>query len=227
VLAAINWDEWVAIGTLALAGTTVLAIAVAVFQEPIRRHFTRATVSMEIRLEPPDTHQIDGTDPRTGRFLAKLVYVRIRVEHVKGSPAENVEIVVAKVWRRISKRWEVVETFLPLSLAWSHVRTPTARVPSGLFRHCDLGRFQPENGQPMFVFDLIVQPNPVAGGVVPNALKPGNYMFELQLAGDNVRRITKRWLLNFHGPWSDHEATMLSRIKLTETNIEGDPTRAT
>jgi hypothetical protein len=217
VIAATNWNELVAVGTLALAGVTAFTAGVAAFQERIRQFFVRARVAMEIRMEAPDTTQIDGTDPNTGAFTAKLLYVRIRVSHRSGRPAENVEIMVTNVWRRAGDdSWQVLQTFLPLTLAWSHVRTVSSRVPSGLFRFCDLGRFQRDDqGQTIFVFDTIVQPNPVAGGVYPNVLYPGEYRFELALGGDNTNRETGRWLLRFGSGWSDDEATMLSMVSLT------------
>jgi hypothetical protein len=219
-----TWDGWnalVAIGTIALAVMTLLIAAVAVYQEPLRRRFLRARVRMTILLEPPDAHMIDGIDPRLGKFLAKLLYIRIRVTHVGGSAAENVEIMANGLWkRRSANEWEPVKTFLPLGLTWSHVRVSTMRVPAGIFRHCDLGFLSSLNPErkPTFRFDLIVQPNAVAGGVLPNELDPGEYLFELVLVGDNVKRITKRWRFKFSGPWSDDETTMLSRIELEETS---------
>jgi hypothetical protein len=218
MLGATNWNEIVGLGTLSLAGTTVVTAAVAAFQEPIRRFFSRAKLVMEIRLKPPDTTQIDGTDPRTGAFTVKLLYVRIRVSHLRGRPAENVEIMVSNVWKQeAGGSWEVLQTFLPLTLAWSHVRTASIRVPAGLFRFCDLGRFQPgDAGRAIFVFDTIVQPNPVAGGVIPNLLSPGVYRFELVLGGDNTNRVTTRWTLEFPADWSDDEATMLAGVQLAE-----------
>jgi len=106
-----------------------------------------------------------------------------------------------------------------LSLAWSHLqpRTSTIRVPAGLFRHCHLGRFQPDgNGGVVFLFDTFIQPNPVAGGLPPNLLVPGDYRIELMLSSDNAKPVTKRWVLSFAGPWSDDEETLLRQIQLTE-----------
>jgi hypothetical protein len=207
----------VGIGTLSLAGVTAFTAGIAAFQERIRQFFTRARLTMEIRMHAPDTTQIDGNNPQTGAFIMKLLYVRIRVSHRKGRPAENVEVMATEVWERVKDGpWETVRTFLPLTLAWSHVRTPNMRVPAGLFRFCDLGRFQTDaNGQTVFVFDTIVQPNAVAGGIIPNALLPGEYRFELVLGGDNTNRVTKRWLLKFGPDWSDDEETMLSRVSVT------------
>jgi len=131
---------------------------------------------MEIRMEPPDTTQIDGTHPVSGVFTTRLLYVRIRVTNDGGRPAENVEIMVTNVWRRDADGdWESLQTFLPLTLAWSHVRTPNSPVPARLFRFCDLAHFQPgPNGETLFIFDTIIQPNPVSGArFPPNVLTPG------------------------------------------------------
>jgi len=87
----------------------------------------------------------------------------------------------------------------------------------GLFRHCDLGRFQPDGrGGVVFLFDTFIQPNPVAGGLPPNLLVPGDYRVELMLSSDNAKPVTKRWALSFAGPWSDDEETLLRQIQLTE-----------
>jgi hypothetical protein len=48
-------ETWTAIGTLALAGATLLVIVVALFEEPLRRYFSRAKLSMAIGKESPDT----------------------------------------------------------------------------------------------------------------------------------------------------------------------------
>lgn len=217
LVGATNWNELVALGTLSLAGVTVLTAGVAAFQERIRQFFSRAQLGMEIRMEPPDTTQIDGTHPVSGVFTTRLLYVRIRVANDGGRPAENVEIMVTNVWRRDGDgNWEPLQTFLPLTLAWSHVRTPSSPVPARLFRFCDLAHFQPgPNGATIFVFDTIVQPNPVSGAEFPpNVLTPGDYRFELALGGDNTNRVTAQWRLSFGAAWSDDEATMLAGISL-------------
>lgn len=62
-LLAYSPEAWTAIGTIALAVTTAIAVAVALFQEQLRRFFGRARLSMEIRPTPPDVHQIQLTLP--------------------------------------------------------------------------------------------------------------------------------------------------------------------
>jgi hypothetical protein len=204
------------IGALTLAGVTLLTATVAAFQEPLRRHFTRAKLAMEIRLTPPDATQIQGTNPQTGAFISQQLYLRIRVSHVGGKAAENAEILPSMLWRKAADgSWEVVKSFLPLSLAWSHIRTPTIRVPVGLFRHCDLGNFRPDGqGGVVFLFDTFVQPNPVAGGFPPNLILPGAYRVDLMLTSDNTKPVIRTWELTFDGPWSDDEQTLLSQVDL-------------
>src|SRR5438128_2933922 len=88
-------ETWTAIGTLSLAAVTVLAL----LSGPLRRRLERARLRMEIRKEPPDTHMIEMTHRTTGAPLGRTLYVRIRVSHLRGRTAENVELLAAKLWR--------------------------------------------------------------------------------------------------------------------------------
>lgn len=224
---AFGWssETWIALGTLALAGATFLVIVVALFEEPLRRYFTRAKLSMFIGKESPDTHQIALTHPQSGAFIGWAIYVRIRVRHRGGSPAENAEIIASDLWRLDGGRRIPVPTFLPMSLKWSHFQpsTITTRIPRNGFRHCDLGALLPSDlfgysppvsGEPRFRLDTMVQPNPVAGGEIPNVLSPGRYEIELRLTGDNVRTVAERWIIVFEAAWSDDAQTMIDRLHI-------------
>ncbi len=204
---------WVSI---ALAIVTFGALLVALFQEKIKGWFNRATLDMEINLAPPDCHQIDLNDPR-GAFICKSLYIRIKVSHKNGIAGENIEIMPVN-FSSISSDGEVkkLSYFLPINLVWSHFqpRTNVMRVPVGLFRHCDFGRFvKNADGNPLLVLDTMIQPNKVADGEIPNVIKPGKYVFELLLSGDNVKSLVKKWELEF-ARWSDDEAQMLRNIKI-------------
>lgn len=211
--------SWTASTWIALGGTLAVSLAViaAVFQEPIRQRWNRAQLRIEIRTVPPDTHQINLTHPVTRRFISKAIYVRARVLHVRGGVATNAEVIVSDVWRVAHGSRDRVATFLPLPLTWSHLQPSTSsiRVPVSLFRHCDLGRFEPDSRNiAVFRFSTIVQPNPVAGDVVPNLLPPGDYEFELLLSGDNTNTLRQRWGLSFTPFWSDDESVMLGSVRI-------------
>ncbi len=206
--------NWVSIGI------AVVAVAIALFQERARQWWSSARVEMTIDPKPPDTHQIAMTDVTSGAFQNWAVYARVRVTHVKRLSAENVEVMVTRLWRIRDRGKQEDTSFLPLPLAWSHW-TPSRsnlRVPRNLFRHCDLGAFIPdprEPGKTLFKFSTIVQPNPVGGRTLPpNIVEPGAYEFELVLAGDNTNTLPKRWHLKFEPDWSDDETTMLGRITI-------------
>lgn len=215
-----NPDTWMAIGTIFLGIVTFLAVLVALFQEKIKKYFTQARLKMEILLKRPHSHQIDLTDPVNRKFFSKSIYIRILISHLRGSSAQDVEIMIVNFWEIKSDGSKVVKkSFLPMNLVWSHFqpRRTNLRIPKGLFRHCDLGKIQPIDRESTLVLDTMVQPNPVAGGEIPNVIKPGKYEFELWLSGLNTKIIKKRWHLEFDKQWTDNEDKMLRDcIHLTE-----------
>jgi hypothetical protein len=211
--------DWAAVTNGILACVVVLALVVALFQERLRQWLSRAQLSMTILAEMPETVMIEMTDPQTGRSAGKSVWVRVRVTHESGPPAENVEIEMARLWRVADGKAELVKSFLPLSLRWANRMPPTEteRIPKGLSRYCDLCVFSPNTmGETWVQFTTLVQPNPVGNIGYPNVQKAGGYELELTLVGDNVRPVTKRWSLAFDSSWSNDEATMLGRIRVRE-----------
>lgn len=205
---------------ISFAIITLLAVIVALFQERIRIFWNMAKLDMEINLKPPDCHQIALSNPSTGQNVGNAIYIRILVNHIKGSAGENVEIIPIRFWKIKDSKKEVLEHFLPISLVWSHFqpRQNTIRIPVGLFRHCDFGYFRknPTNNQAVLFLDTMVQPNPVANNKIPNIIEPGKYCFELLLSGDNVKSFRKKWILEFKN-WSDDENEMLTNnIKIHE-----------
>lgn len=199
---------------------TLLAVVAAFLQETIRRLLSRAVLDMEINLIPPDSHQIDITDSK-GLNRQKSIYIRIKVNHIKGVAGENVEIMPIS-FSKIDDSGTLIPIsyFLPINLVWSHFqpRTNVVRVPVGLFRHCDFGHIiesRPHN-DPVLILDTLVQPNPVSEGQVPTIFKSGKYQFELLLSGDNVKVLKKKWEIEING-WSDNESIMLSsHLKIRE-----------
>lgn len=221
VVGAINWEKWTAIGTLALAGATVLALLAA----PLRRWIVRARLTMEIRTRPPDMHKIAMTTQPPEASSLYTIYMRIRVVHKRGAPAENAEIMTTSLRSLKGRESEVVTTFLPLNLAWSNSVSPTStlRIPHGGFRFCDLGHFiQSTTGKTVLYLDPIFKPNPVEGGVTPYVIPAGDYEIELVLTADNTRPQTRRWQIRFSPTWSEVESKMLQTIR-----VEPAPTRRT
>jgi len=206
---------------ISLAIVTLLAVAVALFQERLKRYWNRAIMDMKINLEPPDCHQIMLNLPSLSGMGLPSIYIRIKVVHISGPSAENVEITPVNFWEvEEGNKLRPLKYFLPISLTWSHFQPKTnyTRIPAESFRHCDFGFFIQE-GQSSFAvlkLDTIVQPNLVAQGKTPNVIMPGKYQFELLLCGDNIKSLRKRWLLEFKN-WNDQEFDMLNNnIKIVE-----------
>lgn len=207
-------DAWTAIGTIFLGMVALITF----FYERYRNR--RARVSMAINTAPPDCHQIELTNPSTGEVVSKCIYVRIRVEHIRGNSAENVEILVSNFWMIDENgKKKVKKAFIPMNLKWSHFEGKKRSIPRGLFRHCDFGSFQPRyintthylhNTHTFLRLDTAVQPNRVSDGEIPNIIEPGKYEFELMLSGVNSNFMRKRWILEFDENWSDDESEMLA-----------------
>jgi hypothetical protein len=204
----IEMDAWTAIGTIFLGAVALLTF----FYDRYKNR--RAKVCMSINTAPPDCHQIELTNLETGTVMSKCIYIRIRVEHISGNSAEDVEILVSNFWVVDGKEKSVKKSFIPMNLKWSHFEGKKRSIPRRLFRHCDFGSFQPKytnNTHTVLRLDTIVQPNRVSGGEIPNVIEPGKYEFELMLSGVNSNFIRKRWLLEFDENWSDDENEMLTR----------------
>lgn len=217
-LASGNPDRSDLIVQVLLTVITFFAVLIALFQEKIKDFWTKATLQPDINLEPPDCHQIALHNIKTGEFMGNSIYIRIRVKHVSGKSAKNVEAVIAKVEKFLGNEWISVPEFLPMNLQWSHTHTQSVTIPPKSFRHCDLGSFRPITTiVNQFKIDTIVQPNPISNGKIPNLLPPGKYKFEILFSGENVNPILKRWIVEFKPNWSQDERVMLSKnIKISE-----------
>jgi hypothetical protein len=201
-----------------LAFLTGCAVIVALFQEQIKNWFNQSILNMSISKSPPDCHQINLTYANNGQYAGKAIYVRIKVNHLRGSIAKNVEIIASKLMKKNKNgRWVNVKTFLPMNLQWSHTHYQTVTIPPKSFRHCDLGSFRQPKLVTNFIIDTIVQPNQVANGRMPNVLTPGDYQLECVLSGENIKPQIKRWFISFSPNWSNTESIMLKKnIKINE-----------
>lgn len=210
-----NHDFWIQVVLAVFTGT---AVFIALFQEVIKNYLNRAILDMQIKLAPPDCHQIDLTNIQTGQYTGKAIYIRICVSHIRGVIAKNAEIIITKVLKlNKNGKWIRVKSFLPMNLQWSHGHQQTITIPPKSFRHCDLGSFRQNKIVMNFLIDTLVQPNPVSNGIIPNLLNPGTYLFECVLSGENIKPQIKKWKIYFTPNWSQSEKTMLNNnIKIKE-----------
>ncbi|HBM46191.1 MAG: hypothetical protein UT05_C0003G0037 [Parcubacteria group bacterium GW2011_GWF2_38_76] len=202
--------DWATIGTFS---AIIVALLIALFQDRIRELWNRAELEIKISMTPPDCHKI-GLHGQNGNFIQNCIYLRARVTNVGRKPAENTEIMISKLWEIDELGNEkIVETFLPMNLAWSHYRTNNIRIPAGVFRHCDIGDIRDliHHTETQMRFDIIVQPYRVDGDKYPNIVSSGKYKFELITSADNAISSQSLWELEFDKVWVEDEKEMLEK----------------
>jgi len=203
---------------IVLSLITLLAVLVALLQEPIRKYLSKSKIKVEIKKIPPDCHQILLTNPTTGAPVGNVIYSRIRITNLsKKSSATNVEVFISRFWNidKHNNRKEIT-TFLPMNLKWSHTHEIRTSVLPIFYRYCDFGSFRNLNGNVCLILNTIVQPNPVSGGKVPNVIEAGRYVFQLEISGENIDPVSKQWELQFKNEWHEEEQKMLNSIIFTE-----------
>lgn len=200
--------DWATIGTFS---AIVVALLIALFQDRIREWWNRAELKINISMTPPDCHKIELCDQK-GNFSKNCIYLRARVTNIGRKPAENTEVMISRLWKIDELGNEkILETFLPMNLAWSHYRTSSMRIPAGVFRHCDIGDIRRYSTETQMRFDIIVQPYQVEGFKYPNIVSAGKYRFELITSADNTISKQSLWELEFNGIWTENEKEMLEK----------------
>lgn len=202
---------------LVLALFTLVAVLIALFQEPIRKFFGKAKLKVEINKFPPDCHQILLTDQQTGESRGYTLYSRIRITNKsKINTSEGTEVFISHFWKIENGKRKEIKTFLPMNLKWSHTHEIRADIVPDFYRYADFGSFRNTGNGVLLLIDTIVQPNPVAEGKVPNIIEPSAYEFELVVSGKNVAPVRKIWKLEFVQEWKDDEKEMLKSILIKE-----------
>ena len=212
---------------IAVASATFLVVFVALFQEWIKNNiWNRSKLKISISPVSPDCHKIEFRGDN-GNFIQNGIYLRVQVKNIGRKPAENVEVMISKLWK-INEfgNKDLMKTFLPMNLAWSHYRTSNIRIPVGVFRHCDIGYIKDTltyDGTGLgtkMKFDTIIQPNRVSEDVYPNIVDPGKYKFELIISSDNSKSKNSFWNLYFDEIWTEDEEEMLTNhIKIEKVKF--------
>jgi hypothetical protein len=207
---------------------TLAAVVVALFKDQFFRWRNRPILKASIRLGAPDCAKtllfLRYQESPVGR--ADCYYLRLWVENVGRGRAEDVQVYVAKLYKRKDAEGEFqpVESFLPMNLTWAHGQLGQPEVfarslASGMGRHCDLGSVvDPKAGPPFYVatpdspigqcsLTLSVEAPPTTGNHILGA---GTYLIELRIAGSNSARVTHFMQVSLDGRWFDDSEAMLS-----------------
>lgn len=213
----IHWysspEWWSAFGTVFVG---VVAIVIAFLQERIKRFLNKTTLEIVLRAESPDCHKIEVKD---GIGISRdSYYIRSRIINNGNFSAENVEIMIDSVYRISNENRELLKSFLPMNLVWSHYGGITMKniLPSH-FRHIDIGYFILNyDNKVIFHIDTVVQPNKVEGNIYPNILSSGKYELNLIIGGDNIKSFRKKYILSFNDTFYTTESDMFSKSVFIE-----------
>lgn len=215
----IDIDRIVSIGTLIVM---TLVVIVAIFEDKIRAWLTRPKLDVSIQTNPPDCHKIPIVHPKEP-VVADGYYFRLRVTNSGSQKAESVEVFAAELSeRQPNGTFEVVKSFLPMNLVWSHVKWVFfPAISRGIYKHCDLAYIIEPRKRKAFPFEDKHWPNippektvlSFDTAVKPNTLSHlvplGVYRLVILVAAANAKSVRKTLEISLSGDWYDDERTML------------------
>jgi len=193
---------------------------VSFFKERILNHFFKSKIDVEFKILSPNCHKtILNFGPGTPKV--DCYYYRLKVKSLNNISPQKLEMTVTKKWIKNGDEFGEDKSFLPMSLVWSHYRTPILdHIPSKLFKFCDFGYIVDpnytkyitqqyinpvDNGTVVLDMDLEVRPN--TGSSI---ITPGIYRFEMTLSGQNFKEIEKIFEVNIPDYWNESEQKMLN-----------------
>lgn len=208
--------EWLtALGTVALAVMTFLAVLVAIFRDTIRAWF----VHPELEISCSES---DWEKTKLGSTI-DCYYFRVRVSNNGKQRAGSVEILATKLEKmHRDKKFHKVNSFLPMNLTWTHSNKLAVfpGISRDMYRYCDLGKiirpsdrsklqneddpkFNPQ--KTIFSFELEVKPNSL-----PHLIEPGLYHLHLLVGCANAKPEKETLEIDCSGDWHNDESKMFA-----------------
>jgi hypothetical protein len=191
--------------------------------EIIKKNFyEKADAKVSIELDAPDCIKIPITD-QLGQQLYETYYLRFKIESAKNQ-VQNVEVIALNLYKKGSNnRYVKVHQFLPMNLKWANFgELVMPSIPSGLYKHCDLGHiiqnpnpFARENsllrsfnmlGSSNAVLILDTQVTPNTGS---NYLLAGDYKLRIVVTGSNIKPKHFWFKIHLSNSWTGNERIML------------------
>jgi hypothetical protein len=212
-----NWMEvFTAIGTLG----TVILTAILFFYERIKNYLQRPILQLGIHFNPPECHK---TVVRVGDRISNAYWFRLFVSNNGKSTANDVEVTIDKVYKKIGDQWKVYSAFLPSSLKWTHIdQALLSGLIPGTVRNIDFGYIMdpkiryayPFENNPTLTNDMTENLLNVCISVKPwigyNIIEPGEYKFQLTIGAKNCKPQKEQIILKFTKDWKEDEARMLN-----------------
>lgn len=228
-MGCIDWAGW-----LSAVGTILLAF-VAAFSTKIASYWKRPKLDLEFRFSTPDCHRtkMRGTQPGAIPVPVEFYafYYRMRIWNRGNTAAEDVEVIVSDLQKKVGDEFRIDPSFSPDNLEWSTlfqlipgIRGPVTvthvdHLPPGTWKFCNLGHvFDPakralaeedarENlptKDAIFSFEMKFKST-----IGYWQLPPGTYRFTIWVAASNARVVERHFEMEVTGYWTEDEDRML------------------
>ena len=214
-----------------LAGSTFLAVLVALFKDWALRIVRHPTLEARINLAAPDCHKTELLSfvPTQPQPVSRIpcYYFRIWVENTGKVRAEKVQVFVSRLLKKSADgSFQEVKSFLPMNLKWSHsqpFQTPEIfadGISPGMGKHCDFFHIiepaiRAQTGAPVptgfnqneTILELDLEVSPAT---LSYLVTSGTYQFELKIAATNSKPISKIFEVTHTGQWFPDEPRMFT-----------------
>jgi len=221
--------DWGVIGSLLVAGFTLLLAVVAVFQQQIHRWLRRPVLRITTTNLPPDSHKTKLTIRKGNQPSSYACYYSLlRVENSGRMRADQVEVFVSQIHKEDEcGQWAPLQSFLPQRLLWSFERTPyLASLAPGTFAHCTLGHVlhpsarseiagEDPNQLEFWGTHVVTEDETVLSldvqfrsNNLSYLLVPGKYKLTVLLASSQTKALAAYVVVDLSGSWFDEEGEM-------------------
>jgi|GEM_PF-2097993 len=234
-------DQATAMATIFLGAATIFLAFVAALQDFIRGWLLKPELSVCIEMDAPDCTKISSLLPSITKDKTSkskdVYYFRFRVINSGNTDANNVEVYASELKKYKDNGWEKKKTFLPMKLAWSHVRLRSLPILSPhTERHCELGSIEQVDEGEYTLIDLddnddearlmrkmakmsadepITRENTLFELDVESpprsythTFQKGRYHLLLVVSASNAKPVYVTLEINHLGPWFDKESEM-------------------
>jgi len=214
--------EW--IRSLSTLAACLVALAVALWGESMKRWFYKPKLDLEALVRRPDAEKVmreavtlDSYDePMTTRFEAW--FFRLAISNLSKTPAREVQVYL----KRIEKAdGTVVAKFTPMHLKWTNTTSTTRKVLLKElpilcdFIHVSDPQYRPQHGENLgdvptgrAIMCLDVEATNTAQG---HLLGPGAYRFYLYVAAENSPARDFTVEVRYDGTWTTNQDQMFDQ----------------
>ena len=137
------------------------------------------------------------------------------------SQADDCEAVLERIWKSGGEKenleWQEQMNFIPVNLKWAaeNPRENFERAcfktvyPGGREYFCDIGRVRVWEKVEKFDFEL-----PRTFISQEDYLLPGKYKIQISVYSKNAAKVTKEFVIDWRGGWTDTQEGMQKRLKM-------------